>query len=616
MSLKMRVMWASLSLWAVSFATGVGHADPYKDGCPSGLCSGLGQGFYLSKINVLDPKRQTSGSVILKDTAIGTCAKKSDTKSIDQVWQTSEDSQTAIRNFSNSFSTPGAISIPVGQLTLGATIDAGYESSSSFTADANYSSLEIYQYTGIVDIVQNEACYSESNFTQRFKDAFESLALKDANSADELGYWGDYTQFLNTWGTHIQTKQILGSSLIIAESEKSSTKVTAQQLNAKVCAKLAGFFEACNTTSKTDQETASKLETKESIYMAGGSRQAQQDLRADAAGGYDQKLIDAFIASASDSIEPVSFHYIPIWDMLNDVYRIPCGKSANKETEPACKNLQRVINLQAAYEGFLANQCETKNTPPAKAGDAPYFVQGMVAFPANGNGISYYGCKMAKTGCMTDNDCAIGDDGLFETHSCFCAGPSCIDAVLISGYKNQYRNVIKNTENNMNDSVSETGVNASCPDNKGCGCNTAWGAKNQGERYVWDQTTGGLGAGTTDYGASPKALKANASTPPTSNDPETYTVSVIIKEKDKERGKSGNNPVVIRSAGGSGKPIECPGICEKEFNKGALVTLIAEPKKGNLRFSHWSKDTCKTIRGRQCVLPAVIGNISIEAHYH
>ena len=168
----------------------------------------------------------------------------------------------------------------------------------------------------------------------------------------------------------------------------------------------------------------------------------------------------------------------------------------------------------------------------------------------------------------------------------------------------------------MNDSVSETGVNASCPDNKGCGCNTAWGAKNQGERYAWDQTTGGLGAGTTDYGASPKALKANASTPPTPSDPETYTVSVIIKEKDKERGKSGNNPVVIRSAGGSGKPIECPGICEKEFNKGALVTLIAEPKKGNLRFSNWSKDTCKTIKGRQCVLPAIIGNISIEAHYH
>jgi hypothetical protein len=604
--------------------------------CPSGVCAGLGHAFYLPDINLLDPTAQTSRRQIFLETALGSCATKTPSGSSRKDFQSYESATSAINAWSGGISTSGSgISAAISGFSLGATANANYDSSSLKTSDAASVSLDYVLLDAVVDLNQNAACWSRDNLTPEFLSAFEALPINDPQRAAEASSWADYRVFLQSWGSHVQVKQELGSRLQILESEKSTDQVDTQTLKAKVCFTLghaAVKVPVCGDYNTTQKNTASTRDTVEKIYIAGGSRESRNKLIAAKAGQFSSEDVSAFINSAPNSDQPIGFKYRPVWELLMDVYRSACvtTKDAN-----ACLHFQRAVNLQAAYEGFLAYNCILNRTSSADPTKPGLFVQGMIALPPNGNSIVYYACKQTKAGCSNDNDCNAGTGGSGwpwdpKWQQCFCEGSGCITTQLIPG-TTQYRSIIKNREPDKSKDNSNVGVNDSCRDDSSCTCNTAWAGGEQ-EREIWNQATGGSGSGSF---TSVKSIRVASASPSSDADtprtPESYTVSLRLKNPtprtDKQEKLQFDQAKEVRNVAGtlgyqvistdSLTTIECPGRCVGIFSQGSQVTLEARKQVGGQRFRGWSKNTCLNNKGtgRVCVIPSLNSDIVIEAIY-
>jgi MAC/Perforin domain. len=635
--MKTLLSFSSLMLGGyLTFSAHLALADQTSSACNNGVCAGLGHAFYLRDINLLDPTAQTSRRQILLNTALGTCATKTPSGSSRKDFQSYESATSAINAWSGGISTSGSgISAAISAFSLAATASANYDSSSLKTTDAASVSLDYVLLDAVVDLNQNAACWSRDNLTPEFLSAFEALPVNDPQWAAEASSWADYRVFLQSWGSHVQVKQELGSRLQILESEKTTDQVDTQTLKAKVCFSLgyaAVNVPVCGDYNTTQKNTASTRDTVEKIYIAGGSRESRNKLIAASAGQFSSEDVSAFINSAGTSDQPIGFKYRPVWELLMDVYRAACvtAKDAN-----ACQHFQRAVNLQAAYEGFLAYDCILNRTASADPTKPGLFVQGMVALPANGNGIVYYACKQTKAGCSNDNDCNAGTGGSGwpwdpKWQQCFCEGSGCISTQLIAG-TTQYRSIIKNREPDKSKANSNVGVNDSCRDDSSCTCNTAWAGGEQ-EREIWNQATGGSGSGSFTGVKSIRAASASSSTESDMlESPETYTISVRLKNPtprtDKQEKSQFDQAKEVRNDAGtlgyqvmstdSLTTIECPGRCSGVFSKGSQVTLEARKRVGGQTFKEWSKNTCFSNRGtgRICTITNLNGNVEVEAIY-
>ena len=635
--MKTLLSFSSLMLGGyLTFSAHLALADQTSSACNNGVCAGLGHAFYLRDINLLDPTAQTSRRQILLNTALGTCATKTPSGSSRKDFQSYESATSAINAWSGGISTSGSgISAAISAFSLAATASANYDSSSLKTTDAASVSLDYVLLDAVVDLNQNAACWSRDNLTPEFLSAFEALPVNDPQWAAEASSWADYRVFLQSWGSHVQVKQELGSRLQILESEKTTDQVDTQTLKAKVCFSLgyaAVNVPVCGDYNTTQKNTASTRDTVEKIYIAGGSRESRNKLIAASAGQFSSEDVSAFINSAGTSDQPIGFKYRPVWELLMDVYRAACvtAKDAN-----ACQHFQRAVNLQAAYEGFLAYDCILNRTASADPTKPGLFVQGMVALPANGNGIVYYACKQTKAGCSNDNDCNAGTGGSGwpwdrKWQQCFCEGSGCISTQLIAG-TSQYRSIIKNREPDKSKANSNVGVNDSCRDDSSCTCNTAWAGGEQ-EREIWNQATGGSGSGSYTGVKSVRAASASSATDSEMfESPEMFTISVRLKNPtprtDKQEKSQFDQAKEVRNDAGtlgyqvmstdSLTTIECPGRCSGVFSKGSQVTLEARKQVGGQRFQGWSKNTCLNNKGigRVCIIPSLNSNLVIEAIY-
>lgn len=635
-TLRYSLLWV-MGLWALQQA-GIARSATLPTACPSGVCAGLGQAFYLPDLNVLDPSVQTSGRQILMDTALETCASRTPSGSSRKDFQSFDSASSALADWNAGINTSGSgVSAAISGFSLGATASANYDSHALNTAKAASVSLNYTMLDAVVDLNQNTRCWSQGNLDPAFLSSFEALPVNDPKQASEASSWADYRNFLRSWGSHVQVKQELGSRLQILESEKSTDQVDTQTLKAKVCFSLgyaAVNVPVCGDYNTTQKNTASTRDTVERIYIAGGSSTTRGNLMSARAGQYSSESVMAFINSAADSDQPIGFRYRPVWELLMDVYRAACITRGDAQ---ACEHFQRAVNLQAAFEGFLAYNCILNRTTSADPSRSGLFVQGMVALPANRYGISYYACKQTKAGCSNDNDCNYGTGGSGwpwdpKWQQCFCEGSGCIAAQLIPG-TSQYRSVVKTREPDKSKANSNVGVNDSCRDDSSCTCNTAWAGGEQ-EREIYNQATGGSGSGT--YTGNRSARTATTQVEKTEGaivDPDiTYHVTVHLKnpaphsrtqelsqfnEGEATRHEEGTLGAQVASTDAL-NAIECPGKCTGTFAKGTAVTLVARARVGGQIFMSWSKNTCINNQGsgRVCVIPALKGDVVVEAFYH
>lgn len=319
----------------------------------------------------------------------------------------------------------------------------------------------------------------------------------------------------------------------------------------------------------------------------------------------DQNLLDHFMTAGNSSAAPIKFGYIPIWNLLTQLYQPTC--TASTKGQPACKNYQRALALQAAYQGYMAYNCfksvDSTNNP----------FQKMIALPANSLGITSYACHESKSGCRRDKDCHYHDDGFWGwkvVTGGYCYGSGCITEQLIAGTSNPplYRAVQKSSDSSNDPHL---GTNASCSNDITPGCNTDWEGRSL-ERDIWNQAVDGPGSGNAVAG---RLLTGSGDD---SSPRETYTLKVIVKREKPITKSVFREEVALSKArlladqedyltvSDSSGSLNCPGTCIAQFAAGKQVNLTVNVPP-HYKFLRWGGQQCEQKRetGRLCTIKMV-----------
>ncbi|MEM7303310.1 MAG: MAC/perforin domain-containing protein [Pseudomonadota bacterium] len=441
--------------------------------CPNNICPGLGNGFYLPSINALSIN--TGGTVFFKDRNVGDCAEVYTVTQNSRAFQVSNSMESFVTAVAIEANVSGSYKSDALSAKGTATVMAG--SSSSITTTFHSTHMDITAVTNSVEFVQSSKCFSATNLDPQFLKSFEALAQIDPTKASESGQWAPYVSFLQTNGSHIMVQQQLGSRFQQWQSSTSTASGMENTLKAKACAEVEGTTETdagwsvkgCAAYSTSEKEAALKTDTTSQSIILGGTATTRAGLTK----AVTKSSLDAFIDAAPQGDQAIRFMYQPVWLLLQQIYTPECSPS--NKTSVGCQNLQRAVNLQAAYEGWTAVTCASE----APGGTE---LQKMVALAPNSNGIRTYQCNVTKTGCRSDSDCHLGGAGSV----CYCYGPGCVDTgAQINGTK-FYRDTIRGSESGSYDD----GVNNSCYYHfiAHCDCDTSW-AGGLPNRSVWTQST-------------------------------------------------------------------------------------------------------------------------------
>lgn len=427
--------------------------------CPENICPGLGNSFYLPKLNPLSVN--TGGNVFFKNRRLGDCVVLSSVSRNARTLNTADSMENFISNTMSEADLSG--SYKTGVMTMRGSAQAMTSSSSDITTTFHSTTLDILAVTNALDFQQDTRCFNQKNIDEEFLKQFTALPLIEDSNVGNAAIWSSYVSFLQDQGSHIMMQQQVGSRFQQWESSESEDTNIEQTLQAKACAQVEGInvdggwsAKGCAAYSNDEKRKALRTASKSMRVILGGNEASRANLTKDV----NKHNLDAFIDSADQGNEAIRFIFKPIWELLNSMYSPACAAAG--KGSPECDNLQRTQTLQSAYEGWLAIGCKEEKD----GRNAVY--QTMEIAGTSQLGVHTYQCKAAKTGCRTDNDCHIGGWGSV----CYCYGPGCIDTgARISG-TDMYRNKVRGKESGSYNS----GVNLSCRYRAGvtCGCKTGW----------------------------------------------------------------------------------------------------------------------------------------------
>jgi hypothetical protein len=333
-------------------------------------------------------------------------------------------------------------------LSVKGSVEAMTGRSSDVTTKFNTTHMEIGVITHVVDFQQNSACWSEKNIDPEFLRRFTSLALIDANNVGSASSWTPYVQFLETQGSHIMMQQQIGSEFQQWESSSSEESDIATTLTIKGCAEVEGTkqgpgwsVQTCSTYNNDEKQKALRAETNSRRLILGGTEKTRAGLTKDVT----KENLDSFIDAAPQGDQAVRFIFKPIWGLLYGIYEPDCAQTGPGSS--ACKNLQRAVTLQAAYEGWTAVGCSALNDGRGNA-----YQTMQIADTNKELNINTYRCRLSKIGCRADADCHV------TVFDAFCYGQGCIDkGDAISGTSN-VRDRLRGDKSGGN----TEGVNRSC----------------------------------------------------------------------------------------------------------------------------------------------------------
>lgn len=441
--------------------------------CPGGICPGLANVFYLPEQNA--ETTPIGGAVMFKNRKLDECATISSIHKGQRTFVTADSMRDFMSKTMINFNLSG--DYKTSELTVKGTASAMTGSSSSITSQFHSRQLEVLSLSAIVDFDLNSKCYSESNIDPAFLQAFESLAPINPANVAEAAQWAPYESFLKQRGSHIMLQQLIGSRFEQWNSSTSTSTLVGKILEIKACAQVEGVQKgggwsvaSCATYTQEEKEKALQQQSFEKTVIAGGTAETRGALLK----GVNKPTLDAFIDSAANSNEAVRATFTPVWRILIDIYSIRCAKSGKGSKD--CDNLQRAVNLQATYEGWVAVGCLKENDGRGQ------FMQRMALDGTTTLGINTYRCLLSKTGCRADSDCHTGGAGTV----CYCYGQGCIDTgPQVSGTA-MFRNKVRGTQSG---SYNE-GVNNSCNYKflAGCSCDTGW-AGGLAQRTIYLQSS-------------------------------------------------------------------------------------------------------------------------------
>ena len=439
--------------------------------CPNQICPGLGNTFYLPRHSTVSAF--TGGREIFLKRELGTCASLVSTSRGFRGFKNSESS-------SAFFSMVGSESHLSGRYnSLALTFETTFSSTTGFasalTDDARSTVLDIATIVASIDFRENEDCWSRKNLDPSFLQAFEALPgriLDPQNAAS----WDPYLRFLQNWGSHVMIGQTLGSRFQQWESTRTSSSASTQALQAKGCANVEGVGKGgwsvatCAAYDEEERRKALRVETNSTRNVVGGTQEARTPLLAQST--VREEDLTAFLESADKAEEAILQDWRPIWQLLFNLFQGECDESGNH-----CENYQRALNLEAAYEGWMAVGCSTEITNQL-------ILQRMQVHSINPSSkVELFGCWARKLGCTSNSDCS-GHDAFWR--NCYCYGKGCVDLDTARSIGNParpdgHRNTIRATKLGS----SSAGVNLSCEEKAfHCACNQQWGER---ERWLWLQ---------------------------------------------------------------------------------------------------------------------------------
>jgi len=465
MKYLMRLNRLKLALLMAIFLTGGGYSSfipqvladtQVSSACPDGICPGLGNGFYLSDTNAFSI--QTGGRVFFNNRKLGECATLSAHSESSRNFNNVSSMKEFVENSSAKLDIGGGYNTGVLSIKGSAKMLTGHDS--KLTSSFHSTHMDIVSLKQVVDLKDDKACRAESNLDKGFLGKFNSLTPITSRSVGNPSAWNPYVQFLRNYGSHIMTQQGIGSLFQQWESDTASGSEVGKQLQIKACAQVEGLgtsggwsVSSCGAYSKEQKQKASQRVTSSKRQILGSSKEARDALILKVNAANLQK----FLKDANQADQAVQFKYKPIWELLYAIYQPKCA-SDGKGSE-SCKSLQRAVNLQAAYEGWLGVECTERVTSNG------HKYQAMNFSDKNDLGIQTFECTAYKTGCVdAKTDCHAGG-----VRACYCYGASCIEEgapVIGTDYK---RNTIRTTkEGGHGDGVNRT---CSVTGFRSCKCN-------------------------------------------------------------------------------------------------------------------------------------------------
>ncbi len=426
--------------------------------CPNNICPGLGNAFYLPDGNALAVR--TGGSVFFKERGLGDCALVSEAKENNNTFKAANSWDEFVSQVMTEANLSG--SYQTSALTVKGTAKSmtGYELKTEKSLHSTH--MDISVVTSAVDFQQNSRCFGAQNLDPQFVRNFESLPKINRSIAHEAAQWNSYVEFLSSIGSHIMMQQLIGSRFQQWESTDSSSSDIAKKLEIKACAEVEGTKQdggwsvnVCGAYNSQEKQESLRTSSQTQRLILGSTDEARGALTK----AVTKETLEGFIDGAEKGTGAVRFVFKPIWQLLIQIYQPLCGKDGKGSA--ACDNLQRAVNLQAAFEGWTAIGC----TLQIDGQNMSY--QAFEVDSSNSLGIETYRCRLAKTGCRTDDDCHLG--GAIGT-VCYCYGSNCVDQG--ESFASTFRNKIWGDKSGG----SADGVNNSCYYKFGayCDCDKSW----------------------------------------------------------------------------------------------------------------------------------------------
>ena len=216
--------------------------------------------------------------------------------------------------------------------------------------------------------------------------------------------WKAYNDFLETFGSHVITSKMLGSSIKQTAFAKSSDSYSQRDFQVKSCVSLAGptsvgkvGVKACANLSKSEISKATMMNTKNTLIVRGGTKETRNALFYDRT----KERITKLMNEADQTDAAVEHSFRSIWNILQSRY--PTGSD----------NYIRAVNLQYYYLGYLNYGCQFIGSGNVQVQAFSYTKYSIPSSPE-------FSCTLAKEGCHNDDDCYK------RWFRCTCTGITCV----------------------------------------------------------------------------------------------------------------------------------------------------------------------------------------------
>jgi MAC/Perforin domain len=456
--------------------------DLVKKQCPGGICPGLGQGFDLRKINIIDPKDLQSGTKIFKNLNIlnnPECFQSGPYQSDKYSEFIAKSTNELISSLATANNISG--SAPIQKASLTVTADTVSKSESRKVENIQTCMKSIVDGYASLNFLQGPNC-RRKNLEPDFEKSIKELSKVKITDPYKSESWAEYKSFLNRWGTHVLTSVYFGSKIEIFESLESSNLETEKLLTIKACAKIHEDLSkvkagTCGNFQKNDIEKANKTITKNYYNVLGGNDDIRRKISViyKDGGVPDSALIEKFLKSSNESTQPITYNFQPIWNVLLSLSSDMCIDDTLEglgTKSDSCNLIQMSINLEAAF-AFDTIDCQLQTTSEGKV---------YQEFRASNSGTDFteYECFAAKTGCTSSSkDCHFNTGGI----GCIAYGQGALN--VGPEYKLNPGNFRTIIQGNKGSTDPYEGINNSCHHGSwGCTCNYDW-AGGLPDRQLW-----------------------------------------------------------------------------------------------------------------------------------